>query len=122
VLAIDVDGFKRYNDQHGHQSGDEMLVRLVREAAACLEGSGDLLARYGGDEFFIVRAGSSLASARALAESLRQRIEAAGLGATVSVGVASRLPKDGGDVRELVRAADAALYAAKSAGRNRVAA
>jgi diguanylate cyclase (GGDEF)-like protein len=122
VLAIDVDGFKRYNDQHGHQSGDEMLVRLVREAAACLEGSGDLLARYGGDEFFIVRAGSDLASGRALAESLRQRIEAAGLGATVSVGVASRLPKDGGDVRELVRAADAALYAAKSAGRNRVAA
>jgi diguanylate cyclase (GGDEF)-like protein len=122
VLAIDVDGFKRYNDQHGHQSGDEMLVRLVREAAACLEGSGDLLARYGGDEFFIVRAGSSLAAARALAESLRQRIEAAGLGATVSVGVASRRPRDGGDVRELVRAADAALYAAKSAGRNRVAA
>jgi diguanylate cyclase (GGDEF)-like protein len=122
VLAIDVDGFKRYNDQHGHQSGDEMLVRLVREAAACLEGSGDLLARYGGDEFFIVRAGSDLASGRALAESLRQRIEAAGLGATVSVGVASRRPRDGGDVRELVRAADAALYAAKSAGRNRVAA
>jgi diguanylate cyclase (GGDEF)-like protein len=122
VLAIDVDGFKRYNDQHGHQSGDEMLVRLVREASACLNGHGDLLARYGGDEFFIVRIGSDLASARALAETLRQRIEAAGLGATVSVGVATRSPRDGGIVRDLVRAADAALYAAKSAGRNRVAA
>jgi diguanylate cyclase (GGDEF)-like protein len=122
VLAIDVDGFKRYNDQHGHQSGDEMLVRLVREASSCLEGPGDLLARYGGDEFFVVRMGADLTSARALAENLRQRIEAAGLGATVSVGVATRFPRDGGLVKDLVRAADAALYAAKSAGRNRVAA
>jgi diguanylate cyclase (GGDEF)-like protein len=122
VLAIDVDGFKRYNDQHGHQSGDEMLVRLVREVSSCLEGPGDLLARSGGDEFFVVRTGSDLAGARALAETLRQRIEAAGLGATVSVGVAVRSPRDGGLVRDLVRAADAALYAAKSAGRNRVAA
>jgi diguanylate cyclase (GGDEF)-like protein len=122
VLAIDVDGFKRFNDQHGHQSGDEMLVRLVREAAACLDGAGDLLARYGGDEFFVVRIGCDLAGARALAEDLRRRIEAAGLGATVSIGVATRAPRDGGIVRDLVRAADAALYAAKSAGRNRVAA
>lgn len=122
VLAIDVDGFKRYNDQHGHQLGDEMLVRLVREASACLDGRGDLLARYGGDEFFIVRTGADLAAARELAEKLRRRIETAALGATVSVGVATRAPRDGGTVKDLVRAADAALYAAKSAGRNRVAA
>jgi len=122
VLAIDVDGFKRFNDQHGHQSGDEMLVRLVREASACLDGRADLLARYGGDEFFVVRIGADLAGARQLAETLRRRIEAAGLGATVSVGAATRSPRSGGQVRDLVRAADSALYAAKSAGRNRVAA
>jgi len=122
VLAIDVDGFKVFNDRHGHQSGDEMLVRLVREASSCLDGERDLLARYGGDEFFVVRAGADLAGARALAETLRARVEAAGLGATVSVGVATRVPRAGGAVRELVRAADAALYAAKTAGRNRVAA
>ncbi len=122
VLAIDVDGFKRFNDQHGHQSGDEMLVKLVREAAACLDGQHDRLARYGGDEFFVVRVGASLGAARELAEALRKRVETAALGATVSVGVATRIPRLGGAVRELVRAADAALYAAKTAGRNRVAA
>lgn len=122
VLALDVDGFKRYNDLHGHQSGDEMLVRLVREATACLNRRSDLLARYGGDEFFVVRTGESLAGARELAETLRRRVEVAALGATVSIGAATRSPKSGGQVRDLVRAADAALYAAKSAGRNRVAA
>jgi diguanylate cyclase (GGDEF)-like protein len=122
VLAIDVDGFKRYNDLHGHQSGDEMLVRLVREASACLDRRADLLARYGGDEFFVVRVGESLAGARELAETLRRRVEGAALGATVSIGAATRSPQGGGQVRDLVRAADAALYAAKSAGRNRVAA
>jgi len=122
VLALDVDGFKRYNDLHGHQSGDEMLVRLVKEATACLNRRADLLARYGGDEFFVVRIGESLAGARELAETLRRRIEVAALGATVSIGAATRSPNGGGQVRDLVRAADAALYAAKSAGRNRVAA
>jgi diguanylate cyclase (GGDEF)-like protein len=122
VLALDVDGFKRYNDLHGHQSGDEMLVRLVKEASACLNRRADLLARYGGDEFFVVRTGENLAGARDLGETLRRRIEVAALGATVSVGAATRSPKNGGQVRDLVRAADAALYAAKSAGRNRVAA
>ncbi|MGH8443170.1 MAG: diguanylate cyclase domain-containing protein, partial [Nevskiaceae bacterium] len=122
VLAVDVDGFKRFNDVHGHQSGDEMLVRLVKEASGCLNRRSDLLARYGGDEFFVVRTGGDLASARDLAEALRRRIEAAALGATVSVGAATRSPKNGGQVRDLVRAADTALYAAKSAGRNRVAA
>ncbi|MGQ0585878.1 MAG: diguanylate cyclase domain-containing protein, partial [Gammaproteobacteria bacterium] len=122
VLAIDVDGFKRYNDVHGHQSGDEMLKRLVKEASGCLNKRSDLLARFGGDEFFVVRVGGNLNAARELAETLRRRIEAAALGATVSVGAATRLPKNGGQVQDLVRAADTALYAAKAAGRNRVAA
>lgn len=121
VLAIDVDGFKRYNDEHGHQSGDEMLVRIVREVSACLDAATDMLARYGGDEFFVVCSPTSLDGARTLAEALRKRVEAANLGATISIGVATRAPRAGGSVRDLVRAADAALYAAKSAGRNRVA-
>jgi diguanylate cyclase (GGDEF)-like protein len=82
----------------------------------------DLLARYGGDEFFVVRSPTTLGSASELADALRRRVEAASLGATISVGVATRTPKAGGIVKDLVRAADAALYAAKSAGRNRVAA
>ena len=121
VLAIDVDGFKRYNDEHGHQSGDEMLVRVVREVSACLDAGTDMLARYGGDEFFVVCTPASLDGARTLADALRKRVEAANLGATISVGIATRAPRAGGSVRDLVRAADAALYAAKSAGRNRVA-
>jgi diguanylate cyclase (GGDEF)-like protein len=122
VLAIDVDGFKRYNDEHGHQSGDEMLVRVVREVSACLDAGTDMLARYGGDEFFVVSCPASLAGARTLADALRKRVEAANLGATISIGVATRVPRTGGTVKDIVRGADAALYAAKSAGRNRVAA
>jgi diguanylate cyclase (GGDEF)-like protein len=120
LLAIDVDRFKDYNDREGHLAGDELLRQLVHRLAHCLRRAEDLLARYGGEEFLAVLPGADLPIARQLAEAMRKEIEASGLGATVSIGVASRVPDPSASLTELVARADAALYVAKKAGRNRV--
>jgi diguanylate cyclase (GGDEF)-like protein len=120
LLAIDVDRFKPYNDTHGHLAGDEVLLQLVATIGSFLERDEDLLARYGGDEFFLVLPGSSADAAKALAERLRQGVEAAQIGVTVSIGIATCVPRPGTALEDLVHAADQALYAAKDGGRNRV--
>jgi diguanylate cyclase (GGDEF)-like protein len=120
LLAIDVDRFKEYNDREGHLAGDELLRQLVQRLAHVLRRAEDLLARYGGEEFLAVLPGADLPIARQLAEAMRQQIEQSGLGATVSIGVASRVPDPSASLTELVARADAALYVAKKAGRNRV--
>lgn len=119
VLAIDVDHFKAYNDSHGHLAGDELLKSLVPILSEAVRDEQDLLARFGGEEFLVVLTQLELAQAQAVAERLRQRVEAAALGTTVSIGVASRAAGRG-ELQDLLRAADEALYAAKEAGRNRV--
>ena len=120
LLAIDVDRFKDYNDREGHLAGDELLRQLAPRLAHVLRRSEDLLARYGGEEFLAVLPGADLPIARQQAEAMRSQIEAAGLGVTVSVGVASRVPDSHSSLTELVARADAALYVAKKSGRNRV--
>jgi diguanylate cyclase (GGDEF)-like protein len=123
VVMLDVDGFKKFNDRHGHLAGDEALARaaqLVRERSR----ASDVAARYGGDEFALVLPETSSAGARAVAEKIRASIEALHLGTggvTVSAGVATA-PDDGRAATDLVRAADARLYVAKAGGGNRVAA
>jgi diguanylate cyclase (GGDEF)-like protein len=124
VLMIDVDHFKRINDSHGHACGDEVL----RHAADRLAGSlreRDQVGRFGGEEFLAVLPGAQLADARQVAERMRAGIEGTPLARpqgpvsfTVSIGVAEA----GGanDVQALIARADAALYRAKSAGRNTV--
>lgn len=119
VLAIDVDHFKAYNDSHGHLAGDELLKALVPILADAVRDEQDLLARFGGEEFLVVLPHLDTNQARAVAERLRQRVDAAGLGTTVSIGVASGVAGHG-EMQALLRAADEALYAAKEAGRNRV--
>jgi diguanylate cyclase (GGDEF)-like protein len=127
LFMIDVDHFKHYNDQHGHPAGDEVLRQLAR-----LLGDGrranDVVARYGGEEFAIVLVDTAKFAAAKLAERLRERIadhsfpqgDAQPDGRmTISIGVAT-CPDDATDPESLVRAADAALYAAKHAGRDRV--
>jgi two-component system chemotaxis family response regulator WspR len=118
VLAIDVDHFKQFNDSRGHLAGDELLKQLVQRLNACLRRSEDLLARYGGEEFLVVLPGAERAVAQALAESMREALASSGLGVTISVGVASRIPAPDEPVTSVVEKADAALYQAKSAGRN----
>lgn len=120
VLAIDVDHFKRYNDSHGHLAGDQLLKALVPRLAHCLRRGEDLLARYGGEEFLAVLPGADVNIAAAMAEAMRNEIDQAQIGATVSIGVASAMANTA-DVTELVRAADSALYDAKDRGRNRIA-
>lgn len=124
VAFVDFDNFKRINDQHGHAAGDECL----RVAAARLAGSlraGDLLGRYGGDEFLVVMPRTGLREARAVAERLRTALDR-GLATTagiplevsLSIGVAQWQP--GETAAGLLRRADAGLYASKADGRNRV--
>jgi diguanylate cyclase (GGDEF)-like protein len=120
LLAIDVDRFKDFNDRRGHLAGDELLRQLADRLAFCLRRSEDLLARYGGEEFLVVMPGADLMIAATLAEKMRHEIETSGLGATISVGVSSRVPDENASLTDLVARADAALYLAKKAGRNRV--
>jgi diguanylate cyclase (GGDEF)-like protein len=127
LLLVDVDHFKRVNDQHGHAVGDAVLRSLARTLAAELR-AGDLVARWGGEEFLVVCPQSDAEHALALAERLRAAVQgtAHGMAAgaavhcTVSIGLSAAFNSAAGWEAAL-RAADEALYAAKNAGRNRVA-
>jgi diguanylate cyclase (GGDEF)-like protein len=119
LMMIDIDGFKAFNDAHGHLSGDDCLRRVADALRERLHRAGDLLARYGGEEFAVLVAGIGRDHARDLAEALRTRIAELGM-VTISVGVAHRVPSRDQEPGELIRLADGALYAAKNAGRNQV--
>jgi two-component system, cell cycle response regulator len=127
LFMIDVDHFKNYNDRHGHPAGDEVLRQVARVLADGRRVN-DFVARYGGEEFAVVLVDTPKLGAAQVADKLRQRIaefpfahagDQPGGAITVSVGVAS-FPEDASTPEALVRAADAALYRAKTAGRNRV--
>lgn len=122
VITFDVDHFKRVNDSHGHQTGDEVLKRVAELARQQVRES-DVIGRTGGEEFVWILPGADEDVARSAAERLRQAIEShsagGGLpGVTVSVGVATWREWEGpGDI---LRRADVALYDAKHNGRNQV--
>jgi len=125
AIMIDVDGFKQINDQHGHAVGDEVLRAIARELEGSLRET-DLVARFGGDEFVLLLPETPLEGAGKLAERLRQTVEGLavvsggeGIPVTVSCGVAEWAERHAG-VGELIAEADAALYRAKGAGRNRI--
>ncbi|MFM9862968.1 MAG: diguanylate cyclase [Micropepsaceae bacterium] len=126
VISIDVDHFKKFNDNHGHDAGDTVL-RAVGEAMTATFRGEDVACRFGGEEFVALLPGASLHDAKARAEDLRTKIEAItvryGDGnlprITISAGVAS-FPDFGNGVMEVLKVADAALYVAKNNGRNRV--
>jgi diguanylate cyclase (GGDEF)-like protein/PAS domain S-box-containing protein len=121
VAMIDVDLFKKLNDEHGHAAGDEALRALVTIVARALR-KVDVLGRYGGEEFLLLLPETETSGAVEVAERMRAAIEsesgAYAHAITVSVGVAEGRPREGLDA--LLRRADAALYAAKQGGRNRV--
>ncbi|MEH3146551.1 MAG: diguanylate cyclase [Methylobacterium frigidaeris] len=121
LILGDIDHFKSINDQHGHKVGDGVLIALAAALRAGARG-GDILGRWGGEEFMVVCPETDLATASALAEDLRRRIEATALPAvgarTCSFGVAVLAPGESTD--SLVTRADAALYRCKRLGRNRV--
>lgn len=120
VLMIDVDHFKQVNDRYGHAVGDDVLRRLGKVLSARVR-PGDVVYRYGGEEFCAMLPGASAAEARHVAERLRQAVATArmpGIGhVTVSVGVCTGRPPQ---VSAVLERADMALYQAKHDGRNRV--
>jgi diguanylate cyclase (GGDEF)-like protein len=123
VLILDLDRFKKYNDTYGHLAGNEALQRVahvIREAVRTV----DFPARYGGEEFAVIVPQIDGAALAAIAERIRESVEAmpapaGGAMLTVSVGAAI-YPDDGAAADALFRAADERLYAAKAGGRNRV--
>jgi diguanylate cyclase (GGDEF)-like protein len=126
LLMIDADDFKTYNDSHGHQAGDKLLRTIAVSIAANLKRPADLGARYGGDEFVILLPNTSLDDAAVLADRLRQdfvtrcsKDDALKGHARLSIGVACLVPGSGEKSRDLIAAADKALYRAKHLGRNR---
>ena len=130
VLLLDLDYFKRVNDEHGHQAGDQSLIEISALLHEQLRDS-DILSRYGGEEFLIIAPSTGPAEATLLAERLRARIEAHSflkdyegiqkpdLSITVSIGVAS-FGEATGSEEVLIGNADKNLYRAKNDGRNRV--
>ena len=126
LLMLDIDDFKKVNDTYGHPSGDEVLRAICRILKAESRGI-DEPARYGGEEFVMALPETSPEGALELAERIHERIGAerirtpddGDIAVTASIGV-STLPASAIDVRELIAAADAALYEAKRAGKDRV--
>ena len=122
VLLMDVDHFKKFNDTHGHQAGDEVLRGVARALRQAMRDV-DLVARYGGEEFAVVFPGTGLEESRPAAERARAAIESAAfpfegkqLKVTASVGIAQL--RHGEGIAQTVKRADDALYASKKAGRN----
>lgn len=130
LIALDIDFFKRVNDQHGHLAGDQVL-KTVATALRNAARVDDVVARWGGEEFVVLARDTGLSGARALAERVRLAVASAStrwsnldLRVTVSVGFsvlsAARRATDAGPEQALLEAADRALYRAKERGRNRV--
>ncbi|PPC93695.1 MAG: hypothetical protein CTY33_07105 [Methylotenera sp.] len=125
-IMIDIDHFKQYNDTHGHDAGDFVLVEIAELLRSKLR-SGDIACRFGGEELVLVMPGASKEIAAMRAESMRAAIEQHEFvyqgknlnGVTASLGV-SEYPQDGDTAVALMKAADTALYRAKGAGRNQV--
>jgi diguanylate cyclase (GGDEF)-like protein len=127
MLFFDLDHFKQVNDSYGHLAGDAVLAEFVTLAKDALRLE-DLVARYGGEEFAVLLRGTPEEPASLVAERIRHGVadhpfehEGQRMKVTVSIGVASLVPNKRDTPLELVQAADEALYAAKSEGRNRVA-
>ncbi len=129
LILFDIDFFKLFNDNYGHQAGDGCLRMVAEEIGSFARRPGDAAARYGGEEFVLLLSGTEPTQAVRIAEACRARVESlkiphsyskAGSVVTVSAGVTSMVPGHDTGRRTLVEAADKALYRAKSEGRNRV--
>ncbi len=127
IALIDVDHFKIFNDTLGHQAGDDCLRTIARALAVCTRRPGEVVARFGGEEFVVIIPDCSSESAERYGRWLCERITELQMEhptsttrqVTVSVGIASRIPDQRLTAREMVELADRALYQAKDEGRNR---
>jgi len=129
LILCDVDYFKNYNDTYGHPAGDECLKQVAKALTEAVGRPSDLVARYGGEEFAIVLPQTDLAGAMFVGEKLRQCVKALQIPhatsaiaphVTISAGVVCYLVSAELTVRDIVEAADGAMYEAKAQGRDRV--
>jgi diguanylate cyclase (GGDEF)-like protein len=128
LVMVDVDYFKLYNDNYGHQAGDECLKEVAAQLRRAAPRASDVVARYGGEEFVMVLGETDIDGAKWVANHLRQRIvdlkmphlASPSKYLSVSCGVASVLPQDTLNLGKLLQTADFALYQAKEQGRNKV--
>lgn len=119
ILLIDIDFFKKVNDEFGHEAGDRVLVHMASVLKSTVRET-DYVIRWGGEEFLIIMPGCSIENAEKIAEKLREKVEISDNGVcrcTISIGVAEYT---GGDYISTVKNADVALYNAKNSGRNKV--
>jgi diguanylate cyclase (GGDEF)-like protein/PAS domain S-box-containing protein len=131
LLLLDLDYFKQFNDEYGHQAGDDCLRSVAAATRSALSRPDDLACRYGGEEFAVILSRTNADGAIEIAERIRHAIEglqiphlgnSAAPVVTASIGIATALARAGGTMRMpegLLQAADHALYRAKSEGRNR---
>ncbi|WP_347488973.1 PleD family two-component system response regulator [Desulfoscipio sp. XC116] len=129
LFMADIDFFKAYNDTYGHQAGDECLKSVAKTLKNTLQRPGDLVCRYGGEEFAIILPETPSSGALSLANKMCLSVEALGINhqkspagnyVTISIGVATTLPTENSSPKEIIAAADQALYNAKHNGRNQV--
>lgn len=127
LILIDIDHFKTYNDNYGHQGGDDCLRQVAQKLASTVKRPSDLVARYGGEEFAVVMPGTDAEGAKRIAAALCENVAAMQLPhshsstadhVTISLGVASTQPAADGAPEQLIEKADEALYQAKKSGRN----
>ncbi|ETR67483.1 MAG: response regulator receiver modulated diguanylate cyclase [Candidatus Magnetoglobus multicellularis str. Araruama] len=129
LLMIDVDHFKAFNDHYGHGAGDICLKKIAQTLESCIKRPGDMVGRYGGEEFMVVLPDCIHSGAVTIAEEMRQKIEMLNIPhkyssvadhVTVSIGVKSKLCESEITSQEMMNDADQMLYLAKEQGRNRV--
>jgi diguanylate cyclase (GGDEF)-like protein len=127
-MMIDLDFFKNYNDHYGHQAGDDCLIKVSSAIEGELFRPADVVARYGGEEFAVLLPGTETVGAMQVAERFVETVSALKIPhadsavsdyVTVSVGVATSNDESHNSTEKLIKSADAALYDAKTSGRNR---
>lgn len=126
LIIIDIDYFKKYNDLYGHQAGDDCLRTVCSSLQTYAQRSGELVVRYGGEEFVVLLPRMTLAGAQHIAENMCRSVRELNIShedsneknVTISIGVTAMIPNINDDDESLLRDADRALYQAKANGRN----
>jgi diguanylate cyclase (GGDEF)-like protein len=128
VIMIDIDHFKNYNDNYGHQQGDRVLIGVTRAISSVLREKMDVIFRYGGEEFIVILTNTKVSDAEIVAERIKTTVNSLSIKheyskaaecVTVSQGIYSAIPVNPDSVKLYIEYADKAMYSAKNSGRNR---